>query len=483
MAKTPTAPLGTTPGPDHAAHGATPCDYRKVSYWLETAGDDLTPRPALDGSTTVDVAILGAGFTGLWTAYYLLRGNPALKVALIEKHIAGFGASGRNGAWCSAGFPVSLDLLEQRYGREQARAVGQTMVEAVDEVGRIIAEEQIDAQYRKGGELLVARGAQQLHAVQHEYETLKRLGLAGDCEMLDATQTAERITIANTTAALYNPSCAVIHPGRLVRGLARVVERYGGTIYEGTEVTSYVGGGRPHLSTNRGTVRARTIVLAGEAYLTQLPALHRQAIPVYSLIVLSEPLSEAQWAEIGWRAHECVSSARYTVEYLSRTVDGRILFGGRGAPYHFGSRIKDSYDRHARTHAMLRKQFVKWFPSLKGIRFSHAWGGPLGVSRDWMPTMSFDRKTGIATARGYTGQGVATSNVSGRVLTDLITGAGSPLTSLPMVGHHSPRWEPEPIRWLGVRFVQRGLMKVDEQAERTGQAPTGRSLVERLASH
>jgi glycine/D-amino acid oxidase-like deaminating enzyme len=204
---------------------------------------------------------------------------------------------------------------------------------------------------------------------------------------------------------------------------------------------------------------------------------------VYSLIVLTEPLTNAQWAEIGWQGHECLSSPRYTVDYLSRTVDGRILFGGRGAPYHFGSRIDDAYDRHGPTHAALRQMLVRWFPRLAGIRFTHAWGGPLGMPRDWMPTVSYDRASGIASARGYTGQGVATANLSGRLLADLICGADIPLATLPMVGHQPRPWEPEPLRWLGVRFVQRALMRIDDEAERTGRPPTGRSLAERLGSH
>ncbi|MGH2345018.1 MAG: NAD(P)/FAD-dependent oxidoreductase, partial [Chloroflexota bacterium] len=339
---------------------------------------------------------------------------------------------------------------------EQTRAVFHAMVDSVDEVGRVADAEGIDAQFRKGGELLVARGEHQLPALEHEFAALRHLGLDTGCAMLSAAELGKRLNISKASAALYTPACATIHPGRLVRGLARAVERLGGVIYEQSEVMNFTGGAPPHLTTAEGLLRAQSLVLAGEAYLTRLPRLHRIAIPVYSLIVLSEPLTDAQWERIGWQSNECVASARYTIDYLSRTADGRILFGGRGAPYHFGSRIEDRFDRHRRTHAMLRRQLVNWFPSLKGIRFTHAWGGPLAVARDWMPTMSYDPETNIAAAHGYTGQGVATSNLSGRVLTDLLTGVASPLTTLPMVGHRSRRWEPEPLRWLGQRYVQRG---------------------------
>jgi len=224
-------------------------------------------------------------------------------------------------------------------------------------------------------------------------------------------------------------------------------------------------------------------VLAGEAYLTRFRELRRQLLPVYSLIVLTEPLSETRWAEIGWEGRECVSSNRYTVDYLSRTADGRVLFGGRGAPYHFGSRIKDEYDSHGPTHEMLRRTAKEWFPALEGARFTHAWGGPLGVPRDWMPTMAYDPASGLATARGYTGQGVATANLSGRTLADLILDRDTTITRLPTVNHRSRLWEPEPLRWLGVRYVQRGLMKVDDRAERTGEPALGKTLAERLARH
>ncbi len=458
-------------------------DYKSYSFWLETAGDDLTPRPALEGSTEVDVAILGAGFTGLWTAYYLLRQQPSLKVAIVEREIAGFGASGRNGGWCTPGFPLSLGMLRKRYGTEAARTLQLAMYQAVDEVGEVCRAEGIDAQYTKGGVLRIARGRHQLPLIRRAYATYDALGLAEHYQLLNAEQTAERIHVSKALGALYSPDCATLHPGRLVRGLARAVERRGGTIYEQTAVTSFTPGAQPRLQTDRGEVRAGAIVLAGEAYLSQLRALHRQLIPVYSLITLTEPLGEEQWAAIGWRCRECVSSNRYTVDYLTRTADGRILFGSRGAPYHFGSRIEDSYDRYPGVHEMIKGLILEWFPMLQGVTYTHSWGGPVGMPRDSTPSVYYDRAEGVATARGYTGQGVATTNLTGRILADLIGGVESPLTRLPMVGHHSRDWEPEPLRWLGVRYVQGAYTRLDEKAERTGQAPSGKSLAERLGAH
>jgi len=457
--------------------------YRSYSFWLETAGEDLTPRPSLPGSTDADVAILGAGFTGLWTAYYLLKQDPSLRVVVLESEIAGFGASGRNGAWCSSGFPVTSGELQRRFGREATRDLLLEMRNSVDEVGRVAESEGIDAQYFRGGQLRVARGQAQMPALEHAYQSLRTLGLDEDVRLLDAEETAERIRITDVIGALYNPHCATIHPARLARGLARAVERLGGEIFEQTPVTDYEGGTNPRFVTNAGEVRAGVVVLAGEAYLARLRKLRRQLLPIYSLIVLTEPLSEEQWYAIGWEGRECVASNRYTVDYRSRTADGRILFGGRGAPYHYGSRIRDEYDLHDPTHGMLRRAALEWFPALEGIRFTHAWGGPVATPRDWMPTMSYDPAQGLATARGYTGQGVATANLSGRTLADLILGRRTTITNLPTVNHESRPWEPEPLRWLGARYVQRGLMKVDDHAERTGEPPTGKTLAERLGSH
>ena len=230
-------------------------------------------------------------------------------------------------------------------------------------------------------------------------------------------------------------------------------------------------------------MRAPVVVLAGEAYLAELPQLHRQLVPLWSLIVLTEPVTDAQWAEIGWAHRETVASTRLSIDYLSRTEDGRILFGGRGAPYRFGSPIRREYDRHGPTHEMLKAFVREWFPVLRDVRFTHEWGGPLGMPRDWHPTMAYDEATGIATARGYIGHGVSATNLAGRVLTDLVTGHPSPLTALPLVNHRSPNWEVEPFRWIGIRYAQWAIGGLDAKAERTGTPPSGRSLAERISSH
>jgi glycine/D-amino acid oxidase-like deaminating enzyme len=457
--------------------------YTDTSYWLETCGDDLTPRPTLPESIDVDIAILGAGFSGLWTAWYLKQHQPNLLIAIVEREIAGFGASGRNGAWCTSEFPTGPAALAKKYGQEAAVATVQEMRRTVREIGRVAVAEGIACDWADGGQLIVARGSHQRPAIDHEYAELHELGLADDLELLDAAAARDRVAITDLEGALFSPHTAAIHPGKLVRGLARAVEAKGVQIYEGTAVTDLQPGRYPTLITDRGNVRAKTIVLCGEAYLSQLPGFGRAVMPVYSLITLTEPLSESDWAEIGWRERECIASCRYTVDYLSRTADGRILFGGRGAPYRFGSRISAEMDRHAGTHQMLQDNLRVWFPRLKDVRFTHTWGGPLGWSRDFMPTVAYDPAQGLAQAHGYTGNGVATTNLAGRTLADLILGRQTEITTLPHVNRRTRQWEPEPFRFLGVRYMQREFMRIDLKAEQTGLAPTGKSLAERLTAH
>lgn len=402
---------------------------------------------------------------------------------MLEGEVAGFGASGRNGSWCVPELNAGIDLLSSRFGRERAVAIHQALRATVGEVGRSLAEAGIDAEFDRSGVLLLARGAYQLPLLEEQLRSYQNAGLADEYAWLDRAQVQERVDVAGVLAGLFTPDGATIHPGKAVRGLAEAVERRGARIYEGTRVLSVREGQPALVETGQGRVRAEVVVLALEAYLAQLPGYHRRLLPLYSLITLTEPLSAEQLGSIRWSPRMCVASMRHSVDYLARTRDGRILVGGRGAPYSYGSRILGSSEHHEPTHTNLQRMFREWFPALRAVRFSHSWGGVLGMPRDWLPQIGFDRARGLAFAYGYTGHGVATTNLAGRTLADLITGRESELTRLPLVGHHSPDWEPEPLRWLGVRYVQRGLARLDARGERTGR-PTGRrGLAQRLAAH
>ena len=455
--------------------------YRRLSLWLDTVGDDLTPRPPLDGDREVDVAIVGAGFTGLWTAYALLRGAPSLSILVLERDIAGFGASGRNGGWCSDLFPVTWDRLEQRHGRASATAMHRAMVDGIDDIAATIAREEIDADMVRGGQLTVARTALQESALRAEVERSRRrddedLAL----RWLEAADVTARVRVSSARGGAFTSNCARVHPARLVRGLARAVEHAGGRIVEQTAVLEV----QPHRAiTARGSVRARHVVRATEAYTTTLRGERRSLLPLYSLMIATEPLPERTWAGIGWSRSETLNDGRHLLIYAQRTGDGRIAFGGRGAPYHFGSRIADEFDRDPAVFSALEEALHELLPQTRGVRVTHRWGGPIAVARDWSPSVGIDHSTGIAWAGGYVGDGVTAANVAGRTLADLVLGRDSDLTRLPWVQHRSRRWEPEPLRWLGVNMAVRAMRGADERERRTGRATWRARAVNRLQGH
>ena len=447
-------------------------EYRTVSFWLdslaESGVDDLTPRPTLPGDLMVDVAIVGAGLTGLWTAYYLLARDPRLRVAVLEKEIAGFGASGRNGGWCSALFPASTTALERRHGLAGALAMRQAMIDTVDEVGRMTDAEGIDCDYLKGGTIAYARSRPQLIRARAETEEAARYGMDHVTFNAD-TATGARGSLGFT----FDPACARLHPAKLVRGVARTVERLGGTIYEQTEVLDW---GSHSVLTNRGTVTADSVVLAMEGYGAALPQGRRNILPLYSLMIATEPLTDDAWRQIGIEHGQTFADYRHLLIYGQRTADNRFAFGGRGARYHWGSSIRSEYDRVPTVFEHLRKTLVDLFPQAADAAITHRWGGPLGVPRDWHAHASFDPVTRIASAGGYVGDGLSTTNLAGRTIADLVTGRDTALTRLPWVNHSSPRWEPEPLRFIGSNL---GLITM-EIADAEERITRHRSLAARV---
>ncbi len=441
--------------------------YGRLSYWHASAGDDWTPRDPLPGDREADVAIVGAGYTGLWTAYYLAEADPTLSIVVLESEVAGFGASGRNGGWCSALFPAELPALTELGGREAALAQHAAMRVTVDEVIRVCAAEGIDAQVAKGGMVRLARGRAQLSRARHEVEEARTWGRGeDDLHLLGADEARALVNGSRVDGAVYTPDCAALHPARLVRGLAAAVERRGVTIHEQTRVTSI----EPRLvRTDRGAVRARTVVRATEGFTPSLPGHRRTSIPVYSLVIATEPVDAAVWDEIGLARRETFSDFRHLIVYGQRTADDRVVFGGRGAPYHLGSRIMPGFDRDESVFAHLLETLVDLLPQLTGIGVSHAWGGPLGVPRDWCASVGLDRSTGLGWAGGYVGDGVATTNLAGRTLRDLVLEQDTALTRLPWVNHHSKKWEPEPLRWLGVNATRLAFTAADREESLTGR--------------
>ena len=429
----------------------------------------------MPGSASADVAIVGAGYTGLWTAYYLLGADPSLRVALVEQEIAGFGASGRNGGWCSALFPVSASRLASEHGRDAAVAQYRAMRDSVAEVVRVAAAERIEADAALGGTVVLARTDPQLRRARADVDEAREFGV--DMELLDAESARRRLAATSVAGGTYTPHCAAIHPAKLARGLADAVEARGASIYEQTRASAIEPG---VVHTERGTLRADVVVRATEGYTPRLAGQRRAIAPVYSLIIATEPLPEAAWDEIGLAQRETFADYRHLIIYGQRTADGRMVFGGRGAPYHFGSRIDASYDRVPAVFAALQRTLGELFPVLRDVEITHRWGGPLGVARDWHASVGLDRITGLAWAGGYVGDGVSTTNLAGRTLADLILRNDSPLTDLPWVGHRSPSWEPEPLRWLGANAGLRAMTWADAAEARNGRSSRLAGAVNRL---
>ena len=422
------------------------------------------------------MVVVGAGYTGLWAAYYLRRADPTLRVAVLEQEVAGFGASGRNGGWCSALFPTSWDVLARKSSPADALRLHRAMQETSHEIGRVIEDEGIDAQFQRGGTITLARSPAQLSRLRDDVATAHARGFTeADERMLDAGEAAAMLAADGVLGGSFTPHCATVHPARLVRGLARVVEASGADIFEQTTVRSISPG---RVETDAGTVRAEFVLRATEGYTPRLEGHRREVAPVYSLMVATEPLDDATLASIGLGGvagehRPTFSDGRHLIIYGQRTADGRLAFGGRGAPYHFGSRIRPSYDVEPRVFEDLRGVLRDLLPQLgregDGVRFTHQWGGCLGITRDWAASVGLDRQTGIGWAGGYVGDGVATTNLAGRTLADLVTGADSDLVSLPWVNHRSRRWEPEPLRWLGINAGLRATTMADAEESWTGR--------------
>jgi glycine/D-amino acid oxidase-like deaminating enzyme len=432
-------------------------------WWEQVVADDpeaARARPPLDGDTTADVVVVGGGYTGLWTAYYLLEADPSLDVLVVDAHVAGFGASGRDGGWCSSLFPVGPDALARRHGAVAARAMRAAMRDTVVEVGGVTAAEQIDCDFRFGGTVTLARTARQVERVAAQVSEAGRWG--DEAHLLDAEGVGTHVRASRVLAGSWTPDCARIQPARLVRGLARVVEQRGARIAEATTALRL----SPRaVVTDRGTARCRWVVRATEAWTAQLPDSRRDIAPVRSVMIATEPLPADVWAQIGLDRGQTFTDAGRLAAHGQRTADDRIAFGGRGATYHLGNGGDPSYDRAAREREHLRRALVDLFPQVAPFAVTHAWDGPLGVPRDGQPSVGLDRDTGLGWAGGYAGDGVGAANLAGRTLADLVTGADTPLTRLPWVGHRSPAWGPEPVRWAAFTAA-RWLTTWSDRAER-----------------
>jgi glycine/D-amino acid oxidase-like deaminating enzyme len=454
----------------------------EVSYWWHALGGFPPRRASLPGPLEADVCIVGGGYTGLWTAYYLAERRPDARIVVLEAAFAGYGASGRNGGWVTPEMPGSRAI----YARGPGGAAGVKALEAelrstVDEVGRVCEAESIDCDYVRGGRLTVATSPTQLARLRASLAHQRAWGDGDDVyTFLSRDETSERINVAGALGGLYAPASARVQPAALAAGLAAAAERRGVTIYEATPVTEILpavsggmGGAGTVARTMFGDVRARSVLRCTEGFTARLPGARRALLPMNSSMVVTEPLSASVWKQIGWDGFETLSDEAHAYMYAQRTADGRIAIGGRGVPYRFGSATDQLGATQPSTAAALGEVVRRMFPAAADARLEHAWCGVLGVPRDWCASVTYDATSGLGWAGGYSGHGVAASNLAGRTLADLVAGTQSPLTSLPWVGHHSRTWEPEPARWAGVHGLY-ALYRLADRLEAPAEQTTGR---------
>lgn len=423
-----------------------------VSFWYSQVGRP-EPGPPLAGDAECDVAIVGGGLTGLWTAYYLKQAEPGLRITVLEAEFAGYGASGRNGGWLSSELPG-------KYVGPGAAGLAAALRASVDEVIGVCEQEGIDADIVRNGVVFAARSPAQL----------ERLHADPAARLLDADELSSRLRVAGALGGSFDPDCARVQPAKLVRGLVEVVRGLGVEVHEQTRVTAV----EPHLArTDRGAVRAAYVVRCLEGYTAGLAGQRRTWLPMNSAIVVTEPLTDAQWDEIGWAGCELLGDLAHAYCYAQRTADGRIALGGRGIPYRFGSRTDVDGRTQAWTIESLRATLTGLFPATASTPLAQAWCGVLGVPRDWSASVGLDPATGLGWAGGYVGSGLTATNLAGRTLRDLVLGRDSELTRLPWTNHRVRRWEPEPLRWLGVRAMY-GLYRAADRREDAGLPRTSR---------
>ncbi|WP_030421484.1 NAD(P)/FAD-dependent oxidoreductase [Streptomyces sp. NRRL F-5065] len=443
----------------------------QVSFWFRQTGFPARRAP-LDGPTDADVCVVGAGYTGLWTAYHLKKARPEWDVVVLEREFAGFGASGRNGGWLSGKIPGSPERFARERGKESVLRFQAMMNREVDEVLATLDREGIEADAVKSGYLRVAHAPAQLGRLRASVERNRQWGNTDEV-LLSATELKERIEVAGGLGAAYNPHCARVHPARLVTGLAEAVVRLGVRLHESTPVTAI---GPRSVTTPFGEVTARHVLRCTEGFTSRLPGEKRTWLPMNSSMIVSEPLPEDVWRGIGWAGEELFSDQTHAYLYGQRTADGRIALGGRGVPYRFGSRVDAAGGTSASTVASLAATLARLFPAAASVPVAHAWSGVLAVPRDWCPSVRLDRATGLGWAGGFVGQGVTASHLAARTLTDLVLGEDTERTRLPWTGRGSRRWEPEPARWLGVHGMYAAYRAADRQEEdaRTTTSPLAR---------
>lgn len=432
----------------------------RISHWvgqLDEGGDGAGRLPE---RAAFDAVVVGGGLTGLWAAYYLNRAEPGLRIAILESERIAYGASGRNGGWLSHLVPGNRAVMSRQAGKDRVVDYQRRMVDAIDEVLRTAEELELDIDAVRGGNLVLASSQAGMRRLLDRRAGDLSYGLAEeDVRVLTADEARERVHAEHVIGGLFYPAVATVQPAKLTLGLAEVLRARGVEIFEGVRATEIAEG---RIRTTGGDVSAERVLICTEGYSGPLLG-RRSVIPINSSMIVTEPLSDAVWERIGWEAREALSDASHIFIYAQRTADGRIAIGGRGAPYRYASGTGGDGPLSRKTIAGLMGRLQRYFPEVP-MRIDHAWAGVLGVTRDWCPSVSYDPAGRVGHAYGYAGHGVTATNLAARSLVDQALGRDTPEARLPWATHRSPRWEPEPIRWVGVHAMY-GLFGIADAVE------------------
>jgi glycine/D-amino acid oxidase-like deaminating enzyme len=439
------------------------------SWWLREAlaADPGAPCPPLRGALRADVAIVGGGYTGLWTAFQLKRADPGAEVVLLEADICGGGPSGRNGGFMYGlweDFPVLVEL----FGTEGAVRVGEASERAVDFAEQVFREAGIDIWFRRSGHLTVSTSPVFDGALEAHRELRSHPGFPKELfQLLSASEVAERCRSRQFRAGVLQTRGATVQPARLARGLRALALDLGVRIHEGTPVAAIEGGKPVKIVARGGEVAADQVVLALNAWSNQIPAFRRSIIPRSSHIVLTEPAPE-RLRELGWTGGEGIGDFRATVHYLRTTPDGRIAFGaGTGSSARgVGDRMSNDPAWYRRLEATLRR----WFPEFRDVGIEAAWGGPIDVSAHHVPFFGSMWGGNVHYGMGFTGGGVGPCVLGGRILSALVLGRRDEFSSLPLVGLEAKRFPPQPLLHVGARLTLEAILRTDDawEAGRSG---------------
>lgn len=428
---------------------ATP-SFSTKSYWLSTR--DYSPGPPLSTDVNVDVAIVGGGFTGLSTAYHLKKEAPDLNVAILESEVIGFGASGRNGGFNMTLFGLTLGITALRFGRRKAREAHLYMEKAVDLLRDLVAELDLDCDYEHPGFLRVATSEKYRVRIMEEIELAHKLGLKG-IEWLDRSQLAQEVYSPMYLGAWWEPRCGILNPAKLAWSWKDVLTRQGAAIYEQTPVAGMTRqAGKIILTTPGGRVRADKVVLATNAWSHFFPQMRNKQIPVWTHIVLTEPIGPKVFEEIGWHNRQGIEDARNLVHYYRLTADNRLLMGGRDVSLAVSGEDMDQ-DLSPPTFAGLKADVRQLFPALRDIRFTHEWGGPVSVPIDMAPALGYLGDKNVVYSLGCVGHGVSLTHLNGKTLSDMVLGRQTDLTEVFFVNRQTIPWPPAMLRKLAIKAI------------------------------